>query len=197
MFDYLKWAFFIVACIIVGSYFFVLDLNQSVMYAAVDYMRIYYFSFMLLGATVAIHKRKSEVSIVKALLSALGWLMIYYICMGIYKLDPFYCRFQLISLLPLLFAIYWLYRLCETPQMQRLLQKKVGIGIYFISCLTLEIYMVQYAFFTDELNNIFPANLILIYAVIFLFAYCLRCASRLFSQVFSESPLNWRKVYQL
>ena len=49
MFDYLKWAFFIVACIIVGSYFFVLDLNQSVMYAAVDYMRIYYFSFMLLG----------------------------------------------------------------------------------------------------------------------------------------------------
>ena len=38
--------------------FFVLDMNKSVMYAQVSFMRIYYFMFMLLGAMTALDLRK-------------------------------------------------------------------------------------------------------------------------------------------
>lgn len=40
--------------------FFVLDMNNSVMYAQVSFMRIYYFMFMLLGAITALDLRKSD-----------------------------------------------------------------------------------------------------------------------------------------
>ena len=37
-----------------------LDMNQSVMYAQVSFMRIYYFMFMLLGAITALDLRKQD-----------------------------------------------------------------------------------------------------------------------------------------
>lgn len=196
MLDYLKLVAIIISCIILGSYFFVCDLNASVMYADVDYMRIYYFSFMLLGASVAIQKRQN-VQLKKSIVYVLISLLAYYGCMGIYKIDSFYCRFQIISLIPLLSAIYWIYRMFEASAFDRILEKKTGAVIYFISCLTLEIYMVQYAIFTDKLNSIFPVNILLTYIVIIIAAYMLKCMSRLFSQIFSENAFDWKKIYRL
>ena len=40
--------------IIIILSFFVLDMEHSVMYAQVSFMRIYYFMFMLLGAITAV-----------------------------------------------------------------------------------------------------------------------------------------------
>ena len=57
--------------------------------------------------------------------------------------------------------------------------------------------MVQYAFFTDEWNGIFPFNLLMTFVVVIIAAYILKCAVRLFSQVFSEGELSWRRIYQL
>lgn len=188
-----------VACIIAGtivliSSFFVLDMNRSVMYAAVPYMRIYYFLFMLLGAVVAVHEEK-EVSSFKAFMYALSGLAAYYVCMGIYKIDSFYCNFQVMSLIPLLFAIYWIYRFCNTVSVCRILNGKCGLCIYFISSLTLEIYMVQYAIFTDAMNNIFPLNIIIAYILIFVAAYVLKCLSQIFSIVFSNDRFSMQKVF--
>lgn len=191
----------VVACIIAGaivliSSFFVLDMDHSVMYASVPYMRIYYFLFMLLGAVVAIHKEK-EVSSLKAFIYALSGLVAYYVCMGIYKIDSFYCNFQVVSLIPLLFAIYWIYRFCNTVSVCRVLEGRTGLVIYFISSLTLEIYMVQYAIFTDAMNNIFPLNVIIVYILIFAVAYILKCLSQVFSIVFSNDRFSIQKVFQV
>lgn len=196
MFNHLKLAFIISSIVILISYFFVLDLNASVMYADVDYMRIYYFSFMLMGATIAIQK-KDKVKLRKAIGYVLIGLVTYYMCMEIYKVDPFFCRFQIVSLVPLLFTVYWMYRACEATVLHRLLEKKTGTGIYIISTLILEIYMVQYAIFTDKMNFIFPTNIIVIYLLIFIAAYLLKCMSKLFSQIFSENTFDWEKIYQL
>lgn len=196
MLNHLKLVFIGVSLIILGSYFFVCDLNSSVMYADVDYMRIYYFSFMLLGASVAIQKKRN-VQLKKSIVYVLISLLAYYACMAIYKIDPFYCRFQIISLIPLLSVIYWIYRMCEASVFNRLLEKKIGTVIYFVSCLTLEIYMVQYAIFTDKLNSIFPANILLTYIVIIMASYLLKCMSKVFSQIFSENAFDWRKIYQI
>lgn len=85
----------------------------------------------------------------------------------------------------------------EASAFDRILEKKTGAVIYFISCLTLEIYMVQYAIFTDKLNSIFPVNILLTYIVIIIAAYMLKCMSRLFSQIFSENAFDWKKIYRL
>lgn len=197
MLDRLKTIFFITAVVILTGNFFVLDLNASVMYADVAYMRIYYFSFMLLGAAVAFKKKHLNVGLTKCLIYTILSLVAYYACMGVYKVYPFFCRFQLLSLIPLLFAIYWIYRTCENVSVQQILESKVGMGVYFISCLTLEIYMVQYAIFTDKMNALFPLNIVLTYLAIFFVAYILKCASKLFSQIFSDTGFDWQKIYQL
>lgn len=196
MFQHLTLACAIAVSVVVISNFFVLDLTQSVMYAAVPYMRIYYFLFMLLGAVVAVREEK-EVSSLKAGGYAVFGLVAYYACMWIYKVDPFYCNFQIVLLLPLLFSIYWIYRFCDTLWVNRIFEKRIGRFIYFISNLTLEIYMVQYAVFTDEMNGIFPFNIIIVYLFIFSAAYVLRCLSQVFSQIFNDNKFCIEKVYKM
>lgn len=197
LFRYLNQVFCIAFLFVAISSFWALDFNHSVMYAAVPFMRIYYFLFMMLGAMAAV-KKQNATSPFKAGCYAILSLIGYYILMGIYKIDPFFCKFQLISLIPLLSAIYWIYRFCNTPTICRILECKTGGKlIYFISTLTLEIYMVQYAIFTDRFNNIFPLNIILTYIIIIIAAYLLKCASHLFSQVFSNEPFNKENIYQV
>lgn len=197
LFRYLNLMFGIACLIVVASSFWLLDFNKSVMYAAVPFMRIYYFLFMMLGAMTAIKKHK-EVSTLKAGIYVLLSLMAYYTLMGIYKLDPYFCKYQVLSLLPLLIAIYWMYRFCDTSAVNRILTYRVGGKIvYFISALTLEIYMVQYAVFTDKLNGIFPFNILIIYIIIFVVAYLLKCTSHLFSQIFGDEPFDGKCIYQV
>lgn len=194
---YLNIIIIITAIIIAMSDYLILDHSKSVMYADIKYMRIYYFSFMLLGAMTAL-KQHNAYSWKKSLIYALLYLVLYYVCMAIYKIDDFFCHFQIISLLPLLAAIYWIYQLCNTEKVSSLLSKKyIGWGIFFISSLTLEIYMVQYALFTNRFNDIFPANIILIYIVIFVTAYLLKCLSRIFTMVFSDKQLIVKEIFKL
>lgn len=54
--------------------------------------------------------------------------------------------------------------------------------------------MVQYAIFTDKLNNIFPLNIIIIYIIIFIAAYLLKCTAHLFHR-YSAMSLSITKVY--
>lgn len=196
MFKHLKVAFLIAAAIVTVSYFIILDLNKSIMYADVSYMRIYYFLFMLLGAMTALQKEKM-ISPKRSFIYILLSLICYYACMGIYKISPFYCKFQIISLIPLLISVYWMYQFCNSPKVYVILQSKVGKIFYFISCLTLEIYMVQYAIFTDKLNYLFPFNLIIIYLIIFIIAYFLKCLSNIFTQIFSDKTFDFKAIYKL
>lgn len=194
---YLNIIIIITAIIIAISDYFILDHSKSVMYADIKYMRIYYFSFMLLGAMTALKQHITH-SWNKSLIYAILYLILYYVCMVIYKIDDFFCHFQIISLLPLLTAIYWIYQFCNTKKVSSLLSKKyISWGIFFISSLTLEIYMVQYALFTNRFNDIFPANIILIYIVIFVTAYLLKCLSRIFTMVFSDKQLIVKEIFKL
>ena len=57
---YMKAVFVGSLLIITALSFFVLDMERSVMYAQVSFMRIYYFMFMLLGAITALDLRKPD-----------------------------------------------------------------------------------------------------------------------------------------
>ncbi len=117
--------------------------------------------------------------------------------MYLYKTNVMYLKFQIVSLIPLLSTIFWMYKLSNTAQVTAILTTKIGRIITIISTLTLEIYMVQYAIFTDAYNKIFPLNLILTFAVCVSLAYVVRCLSNVFTQVFSDVPFDWSKVYKI
>ena len=69
-----------------------------------------------------------------------------------------------------------------------------GPVIRCVGGLCLEIYLVQYALFTDKMNSIFPLNLLIMYLIIIAAAYVLRCLSRLWKQTFSEGNYNWKEI---
>lgn len=57
---YMKVVFYGSFLLITILSFFILDMNQSVMYAQVSFMRIYYFMFMLLGAITALDLQNTD-----------------------------------------------------------------------------------------------------------------------------------------
>jgi len=63
--------------------------------------------------------------------------------------------------------------------------------------MTLEVYLVQYALFTDRWNGVFPLNIPLMYLLIFIVAYGLKCLAQLFSQFFSKADFEWKRVFKL
>lgn len=118
--------------------------------------------------------------------------------MAIYKLGPFFCKFHIVSLIPLLLAIYFFFMFCSCEKMIKVFDKTVlGNVVYAISALTLEIYLVQYALFTDSMNGLFPLNIIITYLIIFCMAYVLKCLSQVFSQIFGGGDFEVRKIFKL
>ena len=63
--------------------------------------------------------------------------------------------------------------------------------------LCLEIYLVQTSLFTDKMNVVFPLNLIVMFVIIVLAAYILRCGARLFAQTFKDMDYDWRAVFKM
>ena len=190
----------VTALMIFVSNFIVLDRTRSIMYAQLSFMRIYYFSFILLGALTAI-KDRQNVERHSSLFYAIGagcCLLLYYLCMAVYKIDAWWCQFQIISLLPLLGAIYFTFQWCNSVEISKIVEKKyIGKVIYFISGITLEVYMVQYALFTDKYNSFWPLNIVCVFFFIFIMAYLLKCSSRVFSLVFSDTPWKWKEIFKI
>ena len=66
-----------------------------------------------------------------------------------------------------------------------------------ISGLCLEIYLVQGTLFTDKMNNLFPLNIPIMFVIIILGAYMLRCCARIFAQTFKDGDYNWKAIIKL
>lgn len=127
-----------------------------------------------------------------------GNIILYYICMAVYKLGPVFCHFQMVSLIPLLLAIYFFFIFCSCEKITRIFDKALwGNVVYFISALTLEIYLVQYALFTDKMNFMFPLNIPIMYLMIFAVAYVLKVLSQSFSQIFGKEDVAVKKLFKV
>lgn len=76
-------------------------------------------------------------------------------------------------------------------------QRIVGWTIKLVGELCLDIYLVQTSLFTDKMNAIFPFNLIVMFVIIVLAAYILRCGARLFAQTFKDIDDDWKAVFKV
>ena len=102
------------------------------------------------------------------------------------------------SVFALLFVTYFAWRVCNCPTLRHAYEsKKWGFAIKFIGGLCLEMYIVQHALFTTKMNSIFPLNIPLMIIIVILVAYLLRCLANIFSQIFKDQDMDWKKVFKL
>lgn len=195
--DNLKGALLIVGAIVTVWYFILNPPFGFNIYGNTYFKWGHYFLFMLLGASLGISKRTWKFSFAKDGLKLIGCIMVYYgmliVCRKVETLQ----HLELLSLLPLLGITFYMYKLCNTETMKKLYYNRyIETVIKFVGGLCLEIYLVQYALFTDKMNNLFPLNLLLMMLIIVAVAYLLRCLARIFTQTFRAEDYNWREVFR-
>lgn len=196
MFDKLKLTFGIAAAICVAWY---LSIDKPInygMYGDLSYFRwCYYFLFMLLGAILGVSSRKRFFHFKRDFMLLIVSIAFFYLYSFAGNKIAIIGEWQIFSLLPLLFIIFYFYKVCNSRILKRCYEHKViGWCIKVIGGLCLEIYLVQFSLFTDKMNGIFPLNIPIMFIIILFMAYILRCVARIFAQTFKEQEYDWKEI---
>lgn len=191
----LKLTFAIVSIICIVWYLLIDRPIGYNMYGATYFKWGHYFLFMLLGAMMGISKRTWNFNLKFDLIKLIVSLVFYY---GILFLGKRYAEieeWQIISLIPLLFIVIFFYKVCSSNSLKSIYNTRyIGWVMKLISGLCLEIYLVQGTLFTDKMNGIFPLNIPIMFVIVILGAYLLRCGARIFAQTFKDGDYNWKGI---
>lgn len=195
---HLKWVFGIVALICIAWYFIMDRPADYNMYGATYFKWGHYFLFMLLGAMMGISQKQWKFNFKTDFIKLIGSIFIYYAILFAGRIYTLFSELQIISLIPLLFIVYYFYKVCSSDTLEMVYTNRyIGWSIKFIGGLCLEIYLVQGVLFTENMNHIFPINILIMFIIIFAVAYLLRCGSRIFSQTFKDGEYDWKAVFKL
>lgn len=105
---------------------------------------------------------------------------------------------QITALIPLHIFVYYLYKVASYSWCKKAFCSMiVGKIMSWIAALTLEIYIVQFSFVTNQFNSLFPLNVLLVFAIIVLAAYLLKVMTSLFLAVLSKEDLEWKEIVRL
>lgn len=157
-----------------------------------------YFNFMLLGAKIgSLNIEDNGKSAKKLIFSLLGIIVFYTIYVSGVKIEKLEF-IEILSFIPLLLAVYYLYQWGNRNMAKKIYTNKAGyFVIRFVGGLCLEIYLIQNCIFTDNLNSLFPLNLLIIFCAIVIMAFITRILARLISQTFKENPYDWKKIINI
>ncbi len=198
MLHHLKWVFGIVALICIAWYFIMDRPTDYNMYGATYFKWGHYFLFMLLGAMMGISQRQWIFNLKTDFIKLISNIFVYYAILFAGRIYTLFSELQIISLIPLLFIVYYFYKVCSSDTLKKWYTNRyIGWSIKFIGGLCLEIYLVQGVLFTENMNHIFPINILIMFIIIFAVAYLLRCGSRIFSQTFKDGEYDWKAVFKL
>jgi len=157
-----------------------------------------FFLFMLLGATLGSTNHSFKYELKTDGLKLIISFALYHIILFLSKNYEMFKDLQILSVIPLLLTTFYAYKVCNSYLLKKIYNNKcLGNFINFIGGLCLEIYVVQNYLFTISMNKIFPANIIIMYIIIFVVAYIIRCFSRFLSQTFKEESYNWQGIIKL
>lgn len=195
---HLKWVFGIVALICIAWYFIMDRPDDYNMYGATYFKWGHYFLFMLLGAMMGISQKQWSFNFKTDFIKLISSIFVYYAILFAGRIYTLFSELQIISLIPLLFIVYYFYKVCSSDTLKKWYTNRyIGWSIKFIGGLCLEIYLVQGVLFTENMNHIFPINILIMFIIIFAVAYLLRCGSRIFSQTFKDGEYDWKAVFKL
>ena len=158
-----------------------------------------FFIFMLFGTRMGtINHTKHLDHQWRNLLSALLGVAAFYVMQGITLRYQQFAFLHPFTFIPLLAWLYFIYLWANGSFMRSVYQTKWGhFLIRFIGGLCLEIYLIQNRLFTDVLNFMFPLNLVIIFCIIVVAAYLLRCFARFISQTFKDAPYDWKSMVSI
>lgn len=146
---------------------------------------------------MGISQRKHKYHFVWDGLKLIGCIVVFY-ALYAFK-DVATCnKLQMLTWIPLLGTVFYFYKVCNSEWMKKAYNHRlIGWIIKLVGGLCLEIYLVQTSLFTDKMNVVFPLNLIVMFVIIVLAAYILRCGARLFAQTFKDMDYDWRAVFKM
>ena len=157
-----------------------------------------YFGAMLLGAIVGMKREKMAYHARWDFLMFMSFLALFYGIQMAAKMYRPFAPLQIVSLLPLMALLVYLYKWCRSQCFKKIYDTKLGnLIIMVVGGLCLESYLIQFTFFTDKMNHIWPLNILIIIIVILFFSYIVRCGARVFSQTFRTEDYEWKKVFSL
>lgn len=193
--------FYVLAAVFVGCVIYSFSANFPAgfgIYGATYFKWVHYFLFMLVGAMMGLsYKREREEHTALNVVKLIGCIVLFYAIYIIGLRGDGNASIQIWSLVPLSGVVFYMYKVCNCTTLKRLMFKRItGWGISFIGGLCLEIYLVQYSLFTDMMNSLFPLNLLIMFLIILVVAYLVRCLSRIFSQTFKDGEYDWKGVFR-
>ncbi len=161
-----------------------------------------YFTFMLTGAWLGWRKAQG---VDRRAPHPLRDFALMGVCVGLFygiqlaaKRVPAIAPWQIVTLLPLMGTVYYLYRFAEAPLFSRIMARRPWRPVILtVAGLCLESYLIQLPLFTDSLNSIWPLNLLVIAALILTCSYVVRCAARLLVQTISPADYDWPAIFRL
>lgn len=194
--DFLK---FVAALMITNSHFQPLyeDVSPSL---ATYFHYVCHFSVMVMGGLCYLLRDKVKCSsIMRDMLWMIVSFIAYFVILKIGK-GAMGIRYysQITALIPLHTFVYYLYKVASYSWCDKAFHSIVlGRVMSWIAALTLEVYIVQFAFITNQFNSIFPLNVLLVFAIIVLAAYLLKVMTSLFLAVLSKEDLEWKEIVRL
>lgn len=195
--EYLKWIFIVVGIACACWFTFADTPADFNMYGKGYFKWFHFFMFMLMGAMMGISQQKYKYHGAWDGLKLVGCIVAFYAVYA-FKDIAAYNKLQMLTWLPLLGTVFYFYKVSNSDMMKRIyLHSKAGWPIKLIGGLCLEIYLVQTSLFTDKMNAIFPLNLVVMFVIIVLAAYILRCGARLFSQTFKDMDYDWKAMFKI
>jgi hypothetical protein len=162
---------------------------------------VLFFILTLFGAMLGMRKNGLEYKNIDIAMFFI-YIIIYHIIMLMARYNPIVNQLQMICVLPLVLTIYYLYKVCNLPFMQKIYSKKIiGNTIHFLSMLTLEIYLVQSLFIggiiKDKLNAFFPFNLMIVFIIIVFAAYILKILTKFLSLSLNSINLSIKEILKV
>lgn len=154
-----------------------------------------YFGVMLLGAYVGIKREKMKFCLIADFLKLVFCIVAFYGIQLMAKKMPETAPLQIVTV-PFLFGIIlYMYKCCNAEFVRKIYESKFGNKVIMVvGGLCLESYLIQYSIITDKLNDIFPANIFIIFGIVLVFAYVVRCMARLFAQTFRTEDYDWTDI---
>ncbi|EHJ40808.1 acyltransferase [Leyella stercorea DSM 18206] len=197
-FNHLKDVFYFFALLTLVWYWLIDKPIGYNMYGATYFKWCHYFLFMLLGAILGSHPTQRKIDLKIDIFKLIGCIILFYCILIVGRKSEMLHNLQVVSLLPLLGTTYYFYKVCKSNALKSLYDSRiVGAIMKTISGLCFEVYLVQGVLFTDRFNRFFPLNIFIVFVIILIVAYLLRCMGRWFSQTFKDGDYEWKKVFML
>ncbi len=153
---------------------------------------------MLLGAWMGMKRNEINFKSLRDFMFMVICLFLFYSIQLAAKKYPVVAPFQIVTLLPLMRLVYYIYKWCHAEFFRKLYNKRFSHAVIMtISGLCLESYLIQFSVFTTKMNDIFPFNIPIMIIMVLLVAFFCKCLSRLFSQTFRDGDYNWKEIVKL